>query len=314
MRSPIYSFLTTILLLVPVAAVPLMAIFGIPQFTPVIASPLDGVTEETEDQVGETSRRKSRSTSQRTRIEDESDQDLVLEESPDWEHQSAERSRSIRKSKARASESATKPFPRESFSEEQHPAPRRTVSKNRRKPNSSDPFVDSSIQTASFEELDEAPVEIDDAENTLASFKTLQDNREMVDPESEAAIVPGYRRQRPHPTKGRNSSDGKSASRNKRSAHAVEPLTWPEAVRRLNDLGIRNFRLESGVNPGEFNFACSYTPSDSPHVTRRFEAEADDPLKAVSKVLSQVEEAAQQRILAAPRKSLESAERPRIFE
>lgn len=75
----------------------------------------------------------------------------------------------------------------------------------------------------------------------------------------------------------------------------VKDLTWSSAVERLNDLEIRNFRLEPGPRKGLFVFICSYTPSESPTVSYRFEAEADQPLQAVQKVLDQIVEWRQRR-------------------
>lgn len=69
-----------------------------------------------------------------------------------------------------------------------------------------------------------------------------------------------------------------------------DPATWSAAVQKLNELGIRDYRLEPGVRPNEFLFSCSYSPPQNPRVSRRFEAEALDPLKAVIKVLQQVDE------------------------
>ncbi|MBA4030713.1 MAG: hypothetical protein C0478_07445 [Planctomyces sp.] len=68
------------------------------------------------------------------------------------------------------------------------------------------------------------------------------------------------------------------------------PLTWQDAVQRLHALQIRNFRLEPGAEPSVFVFICSYTPADNPRISYRFEAEANEPLKAVEKVLQQIEE------------------------
>jgi len=69
-----------------------------------------------------------------------------------------------------------------------------------------------------------------------------------------------------------------------------DPATWSAAVQKLNELGIRDYRLEPGSRPDEFLFSCSYSPPHNPRVSRRFEAEALDPLKAVIKVLQQVDE------------------------
>ncbi|QDT40619.1 hypothetical protein Pan241w_06770 [Gimesia alba] len=69
-----------------------------------------------------------------------------------------------------------------------------------------------------------------------------------------------------------------------------DPATWSAAVQKLNELGIRDYRLEPGVRPNEFLFSCTYSPPHNPRISRRFEAEALDPLKAVIKVLQQVDE------------------------
>ncbi|MDX1966591.1 MAG: hypothetical protein SFV23_05420 [Planctomycetaceae bacterium] len=66
-------------------------------------------------------------------------------------------------------------------------------------------------------------------------------------------------------------------------------LTWKSAVERLNRLEIRNFRLEPGQQLGQFVFICSYTPQHSPRLSYRFEAQADEPLRAVEKVLEQID-------------------------
>jgi len=87
------------------------------------------------------------------------------------------------------------------------------------------------------------------------------------------------------------SSSQKSRPRNGSGMAAVPPetLTWQSAVRRLNELEIRNYRLEPGQKPEHFMFICSYTPTDNPRVSYRFEAEADEPLRAVEKVLTQID-------------------------
>ena len=80
-----------------------------------------------------------------------------------------------------------------------------------------------------------------------------------------------------------------------RDTDASEPLSWKEAVERLNALEIRNFRLEPSSQSGQYIFICSYTPPNAPRVSYRFEAAADEPLKAVEKVLQQVKEWQQRR-------------------
>lgn len=66
-------------------------------------------------------------------------------------------------------------------------------------------------------------------------------------------------------------------------------LSWREAVRKLNQLGVREIQLSQTEEPFVYRFSCDYTPDNNPRVTRRFEAESGEPLKAVEKVIEQVE-------------------------
>jgi hypothetical protein len=84
------------------------------------------------------------------------------------------------------------------------------------------------------------------------------------------------------------SRNGSSASQTGRNDSQKSPLTWRSAVRRLNELGIRQFRLEPGSREQEFHFSCSLTSRNNSRVTHRFEAEAADPLQAVEHVLQQI--------------------------
>jgi hypothetical protein len=106
--------------------------------------------------------------------------------------------------------------------------------------------------------------------------------------QSGAEPIPGsYRRQRP--------SVDSTEVPVKKSPVPTTPvitdpqLTWRDAVQRLNAMGIRNFRLEAGHQPSQFLFYCSYTPRDNARVSYRFEAEADEPLRAVERVLEQID-------------------------
>lgn len=69
----------------------------------------------------------------------------------------------------------------------------------------------------------------------------------------------------------------------------VETLTWQQAVDRLNQLGIRTFRLTPDSEQNGYQFVCLVTSVDDPRISRRFEAESIDPLIAVGEVLAQVE-------------------------
>lgn len=65
-------------------------------------------------------------------------------------------------------------------------------------------------------------------------------------------------------------------------------LTWRQAVSELNRMGIQRFWLTAGAEPGEFEFACVYTPPENPSMTYRFSDSATEPLQAVQKVLAQI--------------------------
>lgn len=73
------------------------------------------------------------------------------------------------------------------------------------------------------------------------------------------------------------------------SRNGSSTLTWNSAVKRMGELGIRSYQLEPGAHPGEFHFSCIYTAPGNARITHRFEAEAAEPLEAVKKVIEQVE-------------------------
>jgi hypothetical protein len=69
-----------------------------------------------------------------------------------------------------------------------------------------------------------------------------------------------------------------------------EQSGWQAAARRLKDLGIRKYRLESQIEEQTFTFSCTFASPDNPRIVRRFEDDADTPLEAVQKVLAQIDE------------------------
>jgi hypothetical protein len=80
----------------------------------------------------------------------------------------------------------------------------------------------------------------------------------------------------------RGSSEPPSASN-----HA---FAWKRAVGRLNALGIRDYQLQPGEREGEFNFSCRFAARSNPRVIHRFEAESSDPLEAINQVLRQLDD------------------------
>lgn len=67
------------------------------------------------------------------------------------------------------------------------------------------------------------------------------------------------------------------------------PATWAEAVSRLKALGIDDYRLEPGRNLSECHFSCVHRSREDAEVSHRYEAEAAEPLAAVCDVLAQIE-------------------------
>jgi hypothetical protein len=98
------------------------------------------------------------------------------------------------------------------------------------------------------------------------------------------------------PAKGTETGRGTTAAADfAESAGALaqtmdEQSGWQDAARRLKKLGIRKYRLESRIDEQNFVFTCALTSPDNPQVIRRFEADADNPLEAVEQVLEQIDE------------------------
>jgi hypothetical protein len=86
------------------------------------------------------------------------------------------------------------------------------------------------------------------------------------------------------------SLDDATDPRNLLAEQMSEQSGWKAAARRLKELGIRKYRLESQIEEQTFAFICTFTSRDNPRVVRRFEAVADNPLEAVQKVLEQIDE------------------------
>jgi|GEM_PF-654473 len=315
MRSAAYSLLTSLLLLVPISAVPLMAIFGVPQFTPVVASPLD---ESEEDEWDRPSRKPARPKKPQDGFADD-DLDLIAEESLSWDEPPKERLKPIKKprSPSRADETeaaddlatAASPFDEQPGKSKNRSAlgkPRRPLPTEEASIVGDDQEEISDFMMVTDQTTEDEPSGVDNA-----GFSRTAEDRNSEESSKLAATIPpngipSYRRTRSGNAVEADRTPEKSAN-SKRGAPAGETLTWSKAVERLNDLGIRNFKLEPGMQAGEFTFTCSYTPTKSPHVTRKFEADADDPLKAVAQVLSQVERWAQQREPAPPKRTADKS-------
>jgi hypothetical protein len=69
-----------------------------------------------------------------------------------------------------------------------------------------------------------------------------------------------------------------------------EQSGWQAAARRLKELGIRKYNLDSQIEEQTFTFHCSFASPDNPRIVTRFEADADNPLEAVQKVLAEIDD------------------------
>lgn len=211
MRSAAHSSLATLLLLVPILAIPLLAVFGVPQFVPNVESPL----------------------------EDGADPDIDATDAPAF---------------ASISEETASPFTQEGVT----------------------------AATPSTDDWGTA---------ALAEDRLAQRRRELrAEPTASTATSPPPTRPAAAPYRrptGTATQERDPAT----TPHGEDAtLTWRSAVARLNELEIRNFRLEPGQHVGEFVFICSFTPADSPWLSQRFEAQADEPLRAVENVLDQIDD------------------------
>lgn len=235
MRTSAQSSLATVLLLVPILAVPMLAIFGVPQFTPVVASPYE---------------------------DNASSRRLDESEAPPFSPRSGERD-AFEKVASNISSDVTE------WGDDTNDdraartlADRRGVTTAGHRRNAP---VAESTEPSPFAQVGESQAVPLMNEAMPGSYRRPRSNSEVVDPRPKRAPL--------------------------RTTPAVlDPqLTWRDAVQKLNSLEIRNFRLEPGQQPLQFIFSCSYTPRDTPAVSYRFEAEADEPLRAVERVLEQID-------------------------
>jgi len=82
--------------------------------------------------------------------------------------------------------------------------------------------------------------------------------------------------------------------RNPKANKKSESPEWNQAIARLRAHGVERFLLTEGSEPGSFYFTCGLPPQGPQRMIRRFEAEAGEPIAAVSDVLAQIEDFARQ--------------------
>ncbi len=278
----------TILLMIPVLTIPALAIFGIPQFAPVVASPLEEEGQnDRERRVGHSAR---------------SPHDELFEEVEGFgADKGLDREGPLRKrSPSNSTNNKSRP-PRDQLASTAGWGDdlQRVPEQPRRSRSSAptDPTDDGKTNPTTSEELGENREIQYERKRRNSNNSADAPSRPLTDPSNNHIQQIGYSEEVSEPEPQRNPAprnfvdprDSQSREFNK------DEVTWGAAVERLNQLDIRSFRLEPGSRTGLFVFICSYTPAENSSVSYRFEAEADQPLKAVQKVLDQVIEWQQRR-------------------
>ena len=313
MRSRLHGTFATLLLLIPVGAIPALAIFGIPQFAPVVVSPRH------EGHEGDRERREGRSA--------RGPADDLFQDEEDFASRGeagTSSSRTVDGASGRIGDAVAVPVRHASrntspdqIGAEQRDAGEQPINGLNRVPSWADDLPlktrQASVQRGDsrLEQFGNNSTLPPQHEPDLRPFTRSAADRSDAVParratqgeqgggqvrqagnDAFAATAPqGFQRQRGLPLDRTGSVPAVASG----DVATPDVLTWKTAVRQLNALEIRNFRIEPGRQPSQFIFICSYTPTDSPRISYRFEAEADEPLKAVEKVLAQIGEWQQRR-------------------
>jgi hypothetical protein len=149
------------------------------------------------------------------------------------------------------------------------------------------------------EELQIPPDELEEGQVSAAGFSP-----DLLKPEpgrpraSGRAAEKGSVAPPPSPTprldplqaKNADSSDSPLQSLEMAAEMTPEQSGWQAAARRLKELGIRKYRLDAQIEEQTFIFFCIFVSPDNVRIVRRFEAEADTPLEAVQQALEQIDD------------------------
>lgn len=255
---------TTILMLVPMLAIPVMALFGVPHFMPVVASPTPH--PRSEPFVGFREMRTGQS-------------DTVLRP-VSLQTQVTNGGRSVdlfqpygsAPTSVRSTHSAMMGSPGDaSRGEWSDPL---NSKRNSRRPDRRSRITQSGFDDPGSPTFDRVPVE-DDSETGLVTIFDSRPGRRKAQPSTNAQV-------------GRYERAGNSDQPSVVIPPQKHTLTWRQASRILGDLGVQTYSLSPGQNPGEFRFVCLVTSIDDPRISRRFESNSADPLMAVEQVIGQV--------------------------
>lgn len=263
------GFFATFAMLVPMTAVPLMAIFGIPQFAPVSASP--PINQEHERFLRHLETRVGQSDAHVARHVD------VGTEAAAIDFFRSERNSNQRNSVEFGTVSSSQFDVRDPSTLNRGS---RIPRQSRSLESSVDLFYDDRELPARRETADTASTsENPQIGDSTPSFDRTDNSFSGEIAERPSTVDERYTRERTVPRRRMRSS----------TTSASNTLTWQGAVEQLNALGIRTYRLTPGDASGVFQFMCLVTSADDPRISRRFEAAASHPLGAVERVLAQVQ-------------------------
>ena len=70
----------------------------------------------------------------------------------------------------------------------------------------------------------------------------------------------------------------------------IQLLSWEQAQKRLTELGISKYQITNGSEPGKFLVVCLFNPPTTPQVTHRFDAEGENPQATITELITKIEQ------------------------
>jgi len=288
--------LGVLLMIAPLAAIPVLAIVGVPQFAPVSASSAD---DEDLADLGEPSDSLSPTRSELPRRSPLADDQFEpvpnrpsgAEEDPPRQDSERQRMSSGATAPARSSTRELPPPDALDDWEVRPELPRAAQTQGRGAPTGRG---DSKGAREGFGGLPPA-----DSDDGFVSSEGFTPDLLTPDPSRSDRGSPGGVRRGTAGPKANDAGpvrlEGVPPTDDPRAGEVLKQLVaeqtgWQVAARRLKELGVRKYRLESQIEEQQFLFICSLASSGNTRVVRRFEATADNPLEAVQAVLAQIDE------------------------
>jgi hypothetical protein len=281
MRSPLSGPIATLFMFIPLVAVPLLAIFGMPQFS-TLSPP--GHVEELKFASD-----KERAAPKPSQQEGDLVGGVQVTDSSMSSQPPGGRARPGNESDPFA-EFMRNPEGNNSRPEQQDSRPEKKFGNNRnivqgkrpqRWPSDQNSAAAKEVAAAGEPGFDEGITGRIDHERAQAET-SHPSPPEQKRSKAATRLTAGFDANDQHPAADPGGSNGSILSEEARS--------WKAAIARLNALGIRDYQLQPGEREGDFLFSCRFVSRSNPRVTQRFEAEAGEPLKAVQQVLQQIDE------------------------